>query len=167
MRCVPSAFPLTTTIWHGDVSSYWNVSVKVSGGPASRMYCLGPKATVIGAAGTCKVRTVEVSVTEESRNNRLDNKSLLFMGTSRENPAPGLLFCLVGYPRIAHTANPIPRPGVPDFLQIRMGKGFSSTNFVHWINGVVRVADRLGPSPTLRFSRFRACLSATGGAKRV
>src|SRR5262252_3938459 len=91
MRCVPSAFPLTTTIWHGDVPSYWNVSVKVSGGPASRMYC-----TVIGAAGTCKVRTVEVSVTEESRNNRLNNKRLLFIGTSRENPAPGLLSCLVG-----------------------------------------------------------------------
>src|SRR5262249_50719726 len=83
-----------------------------------------------------KVRTVEVSVTEESRNKRVNNKSLLFMGTSRENPAPGLLSCLVGYPRIAHTANQIPRPGVPDFLQIRMGKGFSSTNFVHWINGV-------------------------------
>src|SRR5262249_18742435 len=47
---------------------------------------LGPKGTVIGAAGACKARTVEVSVTEESRNNRLDNKSLLFMGTSREDP---------------------------------------------------------------------------------
>ena len=58
------------------------------------------------------------------------------MGTSRENPAPGRLSCLVGYPRIAHTANEIPRPGGPDFLQIRMGKGFRSTNFVHWINGV-------------------------------
>src|SRR5262247_3738608 len=79
------------------------------------MYCLGPKATVIGAAGTCTVRTVEVSVTEESRNNRLNNKSLLFMGTSRENPAPGRLSCLVGYPRIAHTANQIPRPGGPRF----------------------------------------------------
>src|SRR5438128_1609257 len=46
------------------------------------MYCLGPKAIVIAAAGACKVRTVEVSVTEESRNNRLNNKSFLFMGTS-------------------------------------------------------------------------------------
>lgn len=29
-----------------------------------------------------------------------------------------------------------PLLGVPYFLQIRMGRGFSSTNFVHWINGV-------------------------------
>src|SRR5215813_14766573 len=123
MRCVPSAFPLTTTIWHGDVPSYWNVSLKVSGGPASRMCCLGPKAIVIGAARTCKVRTVEVSVTEESRNKRVNNKSLLFMGTSRENPAPGLLSCLVGYPRIAHTANQIPRPGVPRFPPDTDGQG--------------------------------------------
>src|SRR5262249_17975560 len=135
MRCVPSAFPLTTTIWHGDVPSYWNVSVKVSGGPASRMYCFGPKATVISAVGTFKVRTVEVSVSEERRNSRLDNKSLLFMGTSREIRLLGFSLVFVGYPRIAHTANQIPRPGVPDFLQIRMGKGLSSTNFVHWING--------------------------------
>jgi hypothetical protein len=112
------------------------------------MYCVGPKATVIGAAGTCKARTAEVSVTEESRNNRLNSRSLLFMGTSRENPAPKAS-CLVGCPRITHTANQIPRPRIPDFLQIRMGKGFSSTNFVHWINGVESDSkgQQAGPDP--------------------
>src|SRR5215813_10416392 len=123
MRCVPSAFPLTTTIWHGDVPSYWNVSVKVSGGPASRMYCLGPKATVISAAGTCKVRTVEVSVTEESRNSRLDNKSLLFMGTSREIRLLGFSLVFVGYPRIAHTSKPNSPAGGPRFPPDTDGQG--------------------------------------------
>src|SRR5215813_2938122 len=116
MRCVPSAFPLTTTLWHGDVPSYWNVSVKVSGGPASRVYCSGPKATVIGAAGTCKVRTVEASATEESRNNRLNNTSLLFMGTSRENPAPGLLsLVLWDIPELPIQQTQFPGRGSPDF----------------------------------------------------
>lgn len=85
-------------------------------------------------------------MTEESRNNRLNNKTLLFMGTSRENSPTGV----VGAPRIAHTANKIPCRGAPDFLQIRMGKGFSSTNFVQWINGVERIQrdSRPGPIPT-------------------
>src|SRR5437870_13667002 len=95
MGCVPSAFPLNTTIWHGDVAWYWNVSVKVSGRPAARMYCLGPKATVIGAGGACKARTVEVRVNEGSRYNRLDNRRLLFIGTSRDNPDTGHLSCFV------------------------------------------------------------------------
>src|SRR5215813_10843452 len=111
MRCVPSAFPLTTTLWHGDVPSYWNVSVKVSGGPASRMYCLGPKATVIGAAGTCKVRTVEVSVTEESRNNRLNNKSLLFIGTSREIRLLGVCLVLWDVPELPKQQTKFPGRG--------------------------------------------------------
>src|SRR5262245_18343514 len=92
MRCVPSDFPLTTTNWHENVPECWKVSVKVSGGPASRRYSLGPKAN-IGAAWTCKVRTVEVRLTEERKNNRHNNKSLLFIGTSRENPTPGRLSC--------------------------------------------------------------------------
>jgi hypothetical protein len=94
---------------------------------------------------------VEGSVTEESRNNRLNNRSLLFMGTSRENPAPKAS-CLVGCPRIAHTANQIPQPGIPDFLQIRMDKAFSSTNFVHWINGVESdfKGQQAGPDPDAR-----------------
>src|SRR5262249_9697630 len=42
-----------------------------------------------------------------------------------------------------------PGRGFPDFLQIRMGKGFSSTNFVHWINGVESdsTGQQAGPDP--------------------
>src|SRR5712692_7834165 len=41
-RCEPSALPLTTTSWHGAPPQRGNVSVKVCGRPAMRVYRLGP-----------------------------------------------------------------------------------------------------------------------------
>src|SRR5215510_7057972 len=148
MRCVPSAFPLTTTIWHGDVPSYWNVSVKVSGGPASRMYCLGPKATVIGAAGTCKVRTVEVSATEESRNNRLNNE-ILFMEPPGKIRLLGFSLVLSDIPELPILQTKFPGRGSQISSRYGWARGFSSTNFVHWINGVESDSkgQQAGPDP--------------------
>src|ERR1700757_2870419 len=50
IRLEPSVFPFTTTIWQGAVPQCEKGSVKVWGGPAARVYSLGPNTVVIGAA---------------------------------------------------------------------------------------------------------------------
>ncbi len=49
MRSLPSALPFVMTIWHACVPQCWNVSWKVCGAPAWRVYCFGPKAGVMSA----------------------------------------------------------------------------------------------------------------------
>src|SRR5713226_5871830 len=49
MRSLPSALPFVMTIWHACVPQCWNVSWRVCGAPAWRVYCFGPKAGVMSA----------------------------------------------------------------------------------------------------------------------
>src|SRR5262249_20901917 len=61
----------------------------------------------------------------------------------------GFSLVLWDIPELPIQQTKFPGRGVPDFLQIRMGKGFSSTNFVHWINGVESDSkgQQAGPDP--------------------
>src|SRR5438309_4898403 len=49
MRPLPLELPFVITIWHACVPQCWNVSWKVCGAPAWRVYCFGPKAGVMSA----------------------------------------------------------------------------------------------------------------------
>src|SRR5437867_3168027 len=129
------------------------------------MYCLGPKATVIGAAGTCKVRTAEVSVTEESRNNRLNNKSLLFMGTSRENPRLlGVSLVLWDIPELPIQQTKFPGRGAQISYRYGWARGSapqtSFTGSMAW-RAILRDS-RPGPIPKRNVTfRIAACISGS------
>src|SRR6266404_2688564 len=49
IRFEPSGFPLVTTSWQGAPPQRGKTSVNVCGGPAVRMYCLGPNVGDVAA----------------------------------------------------------------------------------------------------------------------